>query len=157
VRATEAQTSLEREAAEREKAEAKAGKQLERVHVQLAEFVNPVQQLTGPFSRAFDTAVPRNGLKDYAATYCFEFYSPPMQPHVSVFNIGNPKWIKAVSANPFACTLAPEDLARLAADPAKRARWVEVCTHSLLPLLRELVPILRTKVRLASSGLCMPV
>jgi hypothetical protein len=53
-RATEAQTSLEREAAEREKAEVKAGKQLERVHLQLAEFVYPVQILAAHFGRAFD-------------------------------------------------------------------------------------------------------
>ena len=40
-RATEAQTSLEHEAAEREKVEAKAGKQLERVQQQMALFVMP--------------------------------------------------------------------------------------------------------------------
>ena len=100
-------------------------------------------------------------MEDYAATYCFELHNPPTQPHVSVFNIGNPKSLKTVSANPFAWTLAPGDLARLAADPAKRARWIELCTHSLLPPLRDLVPILRTKVRSASSGdmgpLCLPV
>jgi hypothetical protein len=155
-RATEAQTDLEREAAEREKAEAKAGKQLERVHLQLAEFIVPVQALVGHFFWAFNCAVPRCGWEDYAATYCFEFYSPPTQPHVSVFNISNPKSLKAVSANPFAYTLAPVDLAWLAADPAKRARWIELCTHSLLPPLRELVPILRTKVRPASSGSALP-
>jgi hypothetical protein len=88
---------------------------------------------------------------DYAAPYCLEFYSPPTQPHVSIFNLGTLKMVKAFSANPFTCTLTPEDLARLAADPAKRAHWVELYTHSLLPPLRELVPTLRTKVRPASS------
>ena len=87
-RATEAQTSLEREAAEREKTETKARKQLERVHLQLAEFVYPVQansgavstlvfgavpQLTVPFGKVFEFAVTRCGLEDYAATYCLEF------------------------------------------------------------------------------------
>ena len=145
-RATEAQTSLEREVAEREKVEVKAGKQLERVHLQLAEFVYPVQQLATHFFQAFTTAAPRCGLKNSASTYCYEFHSPPTQPHVSVFNIGNPKSAKAVSANPFAYTLAPADLARLATDPVKRVLWIELVTHGMLPPLRELVPILRTKV-----------
>ena len=65
-RATKAQTDLEREAAEREKAEAKAGKQLQRVHLQLAEFVVPVQARLAHFYWAFNGAVPRFGLEDYA-------------------------------------------------------------------------------------------
>jgi hypothetical protein len=146
-RATEAQTSQEREAAEREKTETKAGKQLERVHLQLAEFVYPVQQLTVQFARAFDYAVPRCGSEDHAATYCYEWHNPPTQPHVSILNAGRAKMFKAFSANPFVYTLAPEDLARLAADPVKRAHWIELVTHGLLPPLRELVPIIRTKVR----------
>ena len=142
----EAQTSLEREAAEREKAEAKAAKQLERVHLQLAEFVYPLQQLGTHFSRAFDFAVFRCGLEDYTATYCYEWHSPPMQPHVSCVFDGS-STIKVVATNPFAFTLAPGDLARVEVNPAKRERWIELYTHSLLPFLRELVPILRTKVR----------
>ena len=146
-RATEAQTSQEREAAEREKAETKAGKQLERVHLQLAEFVYPVQILAVHFLQTFEYAVPRCGLEDHAATYCFEWHSPPAQPHVTIFNGGNPRRVKAIGANPFAYTLAPADLARLGQNPAKRAHWIELVTHGLLPPLRELVPILRTKVR----------
>jgi hypothetical protein len=155
-RASEAQTSLEREAAEREKVVAKAEKQLQRVHVQLADFAYPVQALTGHFCRAFDFAESRCGLEDSASTYCNEFHSPPTQPHVSVLNIGNPKSLKAFAANPFKFTLAPEDLARLAADPAKRARWIELVTHGMLPPLRELVSITQTKVRPASSGSTLP-
>jgi hypothetical protein len=41
-KASEAHASLEREAAERDKAEAKAGKQLERVQLQMAEWVRPL-------------------------------------------------------------------------------------------------------------------
>jgi hypothetical protein len=52
-----------------------------------------------------------------------------------------------MAANPFACTLPPEDVARLEADSAKRARWQEMIVSTVLPLLRELVPILQTKVR----------
>jgi hypothetical protein len=43
-------------------------------------------------------------------------------------------------------------VARLAADPTKRARWVELATHTLLPVLRELVPIIQTKVRRATRA-----
>ena len=121
------------------------------MHLQLADFALPVQQLAAQFVQAFTTAAPRCGLKNSASTYCYEFYSPPTQPHVSVFNIGNPKSAKAFSANPFAFTLPPEDLERLAEDTAKRAHWIELVAHGLLPPLRGLVPIIRTKVRPASS------
>jgi hypothetical protein len=121
------------------------------------EFVNPVHVLIMQFVRAFDYAVPRCGLDDYVAIYCYEFYSPPTQAHVSTFNYGRAKMLKAYSANPFKNTLAPKDLERLVADPVKRAQWIEHVTHSLLlPPLRELVHILRTKVRLASSGFALP-
>jgi hypothetical protein len=85
-------------------------------------------------------------LEDHAATYCLEFHSPPTQPHVRVFNVSS-QHVKALSAKPFAYTLVPEDLSRLAADPAKRAHWIELCTHLLLPPLRELLVLIRTKVR----------
>ena len=41
-KASAARASLEQEAAERDKAEAKAGKQLERVQLQMAEWVRPI-------------------------------------------------------------------------------------------------------------------
>ena len=41
-KASEAQVTLDREAAEREKAEARAGKQLEVVQLQMAEWVQPL-------------------------------------------------------------------------------------------------------------------
>jgi hypothetical protein len=41
-KAADARASLEQEAAERDKAEAKAGKQLERVHLQMAEWARPL-------------------------------------------------------------------------------------------------------------------
>ena len=57
-----------------------------------------------------------------------------------------------MATSPFPGTLPPDDVARLAADPTKRARWVELATHTLLPLLRELVPIIHTKVRQATRA-----
>jgi hypothetical protein len=87
------------------------------------------------------------------ATYAMEWLSPPTQPHVSVYNLGNPALQKPWATNPFLCTLPSEDVARLAADLVQRARWVESVTHGMLPPLRELVPILQTKVRLPTRKL----
>jgi hypothetical protein len=81
------------------------------------------------------------------ATYAFEWISPPTQPYATVWNVGNPEMFKRIATNPFAVTLSPEDLARLAADPTRRVRWEELMVHTVLPPLRELVPVLQTKVR----------
>ena len=118
----------------------------------LAELINPVQQLLGYFCRAHDEAVRICACETYAATFLFEWHSPPTQPHVSVFNLGNPKTVKAAAANPFVYVLPPDDLARLAADPASRARWVELVTHTMLPPLRELAPITQSQVRKGSPS-----
>ena len=147
ITANATQHELVQEAAERQRAEDRAGKQLERVQIQNAELVYPVGTLGGQFFRAFHRALLECGLEDYMATYAVEFVSPPAQPHATVENTGNPKVFKAVAASPFGGTLPPDDVARLVADPTKRARWVELATHTLLPVLRELVPIIQTKVR----------
>ena len=52
-------------------------------------------------------------MKYHGATYCYEWHSSPTQPHIRVIKIGNPKMAQAFGTNPFAFTLAPEDLARL--------------------------------------------
>ena len=147
IAANTTQHQLVQEAAERQRAEDQAGKQLERVQIQNAELVYPVGTLVIQFCRGFERAALECGLKGYMATFAYEFVSPPAQLHATVFYTANPKSIKAIAASPFAGTLPPDDLARLAADPTKRARWVELATHTLLPLLRELVPIIQTKVR----------
>jgi hypothetical protein len=148
--ANKVQHEVIQQAAEREKVEAKAGRQLERVHMHNAEFILPCVSLVAHFRHAYERAVLDCGLEAYLATYVLEWLSPPTQPHVSVFNTDNPAMAKAGAANPFRFTLPPEDLARLAADPVKRARWVESVTHGMLPPLRELVPILQTEVRFLS-------
>jgi hypothetical protein len=76
-----------------------------------------------------------------------EFVSPPGQPYVTVYCSDSSKPIKAVAGSPFACILAPDDLVRLAANPTKCARWVELASHTMIPPLRKLVPIITTKVR----------
>jgi hypothetical protein len=152
IAATTTQHEIIQEAAERQRAEDKAGKQLERVQMQNAEFVYPVNTLLQQFAYAFLDLVYYCGLEKYMATSATEFVSPPTQPYVAAYNAGNTEVFKAAAANPFTCTLHPEDLGRLAADPAKRTLWVDLVTHTVLPALRALVPIIRTKVRpLAAS------
>ena len=151
IAANTTQHQLIQEAAERQLAEDRAGKQLERVQTQNAELVYPVYTLTQLFMRCFHRAALECGLEGYLATFAIEFVSPPAQPHATVYYSASPKLVKAVaSTSPFACTLPPDDLAHLAADPTKRARWVELATHTLLPVLHELVPIIQTKVRRAT-------
>ena len=152
IAANTTQHQLIQEAAERQRAEDRAGKQLERVQTQNAELVYPVYTLTQLFMRCFHRAALECGLEGYLATFAIEFVSPPAQPHATVYYSASPKHIKAVATSPFACTLPPDDLARLAADPTKRARWVELATRTLLPVLRELVPIIQTKVRRATRA-----
>ena len=152
IAANTTQHQLVQEAAERQRAEDQAGKQLERVQTQNAELVYPVGTLSGLFAPAFHRAALECGLEGHLATYAIEFVSPPAQPHATVFYGGNPKVYKTVAASPFACTLPPDDVARLAADPTKRARWVELATHTIIPVLRELVPIIQTKVRRAARA-----
>ena len=152
IAANATQHQLIQDAAERQRAEDRAGKQLKRVQTQSAEFVYPVGTLFQLFLRAFYRVLPECGLEDYMSIFAIEFVSPPTQPHVTVHYSTNPKMFKAVAAGPFLCALPPDDLARLAADPAKRARWVELATHTLLPVLRKLVPIIETKVRRATRA-----
>ena len=93
-----------------------------------------------------DRAMLECGCETLMAAYAYEWISPPTQPHVAVLNLGNPEMVKRSAANPF-LSLPPADLARLAADPAKQARWTSLVMHTLLPPLRELGPIVASKVR----------
>ena len=149
ITANATQHQLIQGAAERQRAEDRAGKQLERVQIQNAELVYPVGTLITQFYLASHRVALECGLEDYMTTYAIEFVSPPTQPHATIFYAG-PKHFKATAASPFCGTLPPDDLARLAADPTKRARWVELATHTLLPPLRKLVPIIEAKVRRAT-------
>jgi hypothetical protein len=146
IAANATQHELVREAAEQHLVEDKAAKQLERVQLQNAEFVYPVGILNHQFSKAFERAVHTCGLHGAIATWAFEYVSPPTQPYAIVLSAHNV--YKAIAANPMFC-LPPDDLARLAADPATRARWVELATHTMIPPLRALVPVLQTKARAA--------
>ena len=154
ITANATQHELIQEAAERQRAEDKAGKQLDRVQLQNSEFVYPMNSLLGEFFRAYDRAAFECGCESYSATYALEWISPPTQPYATVMNGGKPETFKAVAANPFPQTLPPPDLARLAAEPTRRARWEELVSHTFLPSLRQLLPILQTKVRRDRTPSC---
>ena len=147
ISANATQHEIIQESAEQQRREQKAAKQLERVQQQMAEFVYPVQILNTIFGNAFDRATHECGCESYITTNANEWVSPPTQPYAITMNYGNRETWKRVAANPFGQTLPPEDLARLAEDPARRARWEELMVHTVLPPLRELVPVLQSKVR----------
>ena len=130
---------------ERQRHEDKAGKQLERVQGQMAEFLYPVQHLGGPFMRAHERAYLECGC--VSDLYKPEWISPPTQPYASVINLQNEEGFKRITVSPFTHTLSPEDVAHLAADPARSALWEDLMVHTALPLLRELARVLQTKVR----------
>jgi hypothetical protein len=140
--------TLDRAQALRVNEEASAAKLLGRVQEQMAEFVYPVQLLSAYFIKAFERAAFECGCESYMATYAFEWFSPPTQPYATVMNVGNPETLKRMAANPFGHTLPREDLARLAADTTCCARWEELMVHTVLPPLRELMPVLQSKVRM---------
>ena len=147
IAANATQHEIIQEAAEQQRQEEKAGKQLERVQGQMAEFIYPVQMLTSIFGRAIDRATFECGCETHLAMYAHEWISPPTQPNATVLNEGNPESYKRAAASPFVLTLPAEDLARLAADPTRRARWEELIVHTALPPLREMLPVLQSKVR----------
>ena len=130
IAANATQHEISQEAAERQRQEEKASKQLERVQAQMAELIWPTLQGICHFQRAYERAMFDCGVEEYVATYALQWISPPTQPYVAVKNIGNPEAMRRCAANPFTCTLPPADLARLAADPAtQRAGRISSCTR----------------------------
>jgi hypothetical protein len=137
------QHEVVQEASERVRVEEKAGRQLERVQIQSAEFNEPIGTRVNQVIYFMLRAVQDCGMETYKSIYALECCSPPTQPYASV-NMNTS--MKALAANPFPCTLPPEDLERLAANPSKRAQWEQLVTHMLLPPLREMVPIIQNQV-----------
>jgi hypothetical protein len=146
ISANATQHEIIQEAAERQREEDKAAKQLERVQEQMAELVHPVTMLTAGFAKALDRATFECGCDKILTMYAVEWISLPTQPNATVFNGGNPETFKRIAASPFALTLPAEDVARLAADPTRRARWEELVVHMALPPLRELQIMIQSKV-----------
>jgi hypothetical protein len=148
-KASEAQASLEREAAERGKAEAKAGTQLERVQLQMAEWVRPLVMDTNFILYGWIDVARECQLPGYLRLYGYEFVPQPTTPYIELLVIGNTMF-STMGAAPYA-HLPPEDLAILAADPALRSRYCELATTVLLPPLRRLSVLVATKTHLNES------
>jgi hypothetical protein len=149
-KASKAQASLELEAAEREKAEAKAGKQLERVQLQMAEWVRPLN-VNSAFLCQGRMAIAREcKLVGYLRLYSSEYVPQPATPYIDLFVANNPAMFAAMGRAPFV-QLPPEDLALLAADPALRSRYCELAITVLLPPLRRMNLLIATKMHLNES------
>jgi len=151
-KASDAQASLGLEAAEREKAEAKAGKQLERVQLQMAEWVRPLAMETHSVTFGWRAIAKELQLQGYLNLYCYEYTPQPTTPYIDILACANPTMFAAMGAAPWA-KLPPEDIAQLAADPALRSRYYEMSHALLLPPLRRQSEIIATmKSHLNESG-----
>ena len=98
----------------------------------------------------FISAIEHTALELKLPTHC-DTYSPqcasqPATPHVEIFNHYSPPRIAALLRAPF-FKLAPEDVALLASDPARRQRYMELVTYSWMPPLRRMAELIATQVR----------
>jgi hypothetical protein len=150
-KASEAQARLDRDAAEREKAEVKAGKQLERVQLQMAEWVRPLTSEIHFLWFGWIAIAKELKLQGYIGLYCIEYVQQPRTPYIDILvNGANPAMHAAVGQSPYA-QLPPEDLALLAADLGVRSRYCELAVTVLLPPLRRLNVVFATKFHLYES------
>ena len=118
-KASEAQAALEREAAVRDKAEAKAGKQLERVQLQMSDWVRPLVMNANTFTQSFHQVAFELDLDAYLQLYSIEFVTQPDTPYIEIWHGGSLATFAALGKNPLV-KIPPEDIAMLGADPAKR-------------------------------------
>jgi hypothetical protein len=145
-----AQASLGREAAERDKAEIKAGKQLERVQLQMAEWVRPLNANSCSLWMGWVAIARELDLQSYLRLYGCEYVPQPVTPYMDLFVLANPAMFAAVGRAPYA-QLPPEDLDLLAADTALRSRYCELAVMVILPPLRRLGLLITTKMHLNES------
>jgi hypothetical protein len=106
--------------------------------------VYPLATLNNQFNFAFLRAAYDCGLDACLTTWKVGCVSPPTQPYALAVSTGLAA-ATSLATNSF-LMLPPEDLARLADDPVKRALWVDFATHTIIPPLRELVVVLHTTV-----------
>ena len=85
-------------------------------------------------------------LPTHCGTYTIQCASQPATPHVEMFNLNDPARFAAGFRAPF-FKLAPEDVALLVSDPARRQRYVELVTYSWIPPLRRMAELIATQVR----------
>jgi hypothetical protein len=130
--------------------EAKAGKQLERVQLQVAERVRPLNMDINFVYHGWVAIARECKLVGYLGLYSFEYVPQPATPYIELFNMTNPAMYAAYARAPYA-QLPPEDIALLAADAALRSRYCELAVTLLLPPLRRLSLLFATKSHLNES------
>jgi hypothetical protein len=142
---------LGREVAEREKAEAKAGKQLERVQLQMAEWVRPLVMESNTITYGWFAIAKELQLFRYLELGSAAYFPQPATPYIDLFgSFTNSAMFAAWGRAPFS-KLPPEDISLLEADPALRSRYCELAAAVLLPPLRRMSEILGTKLHLNES------
>jgi hypothetical protein len=144
------QADLDRETAERDKEQTKAGKLLERVQLQLAEFVEPglIQILVS--SNAWTYMADAVGLEAYLAQFQFEFISQPATPGENFKTIiaTNPKTWRATASAPL-YGMFDADAEILQGDAAKLQLYADLVEATYLPPLRAFCEVVPTKSHLA--------
>jgi hypothetical protein len=83
-KASEAQASLERDAAEREKVEVKAGKLLERVQMQMAEWIRPLTLGVTTLGNFYPHMSKELALHNYLTLYNTKFFPQSSTPYVEL-------------------------------------------------------------------------
>ena len=83
-KASDAQASLGLEAAEREKVEVKAGKQLERVQLQMSEWVRPLNVNASILLHGWFAIARECKLLGYLGLYSVEYVPQPATPYIEV-------------------------------------------------------------------------
>jgi hypothetical protein len=149
-KASQAQASLGREVAERDKVEAKAGKQLERVQLQMADWVRPLVMDINFVLFGWVALARECKLLGYLRLYGYEYVPQPSTPYIELLVFANPAMFAAWGRAPYT-QLPLEDLTLLAADAALRSRYCELATTVLLPPLRRLSLLIATKMHLNES------
>jgi hypothetical protein len=101
-KASTAQASLEREAAERDKVEIKVGKQLERVQLQMAEWVRPLGGNSAMLWIGWFAIARELDLQGYLRLYGCEYAPQPVTPYMDLFVVVNPAMFAAWGGAPCA-------------------------------------------------------
>jgi hypothetical protein len=125
-----------------------AAVQLERVRMQMAENIRPLQYALMVVSSAVANLGAQLSLSWGCAVFGRDFadavFVPPGEPHIAI--VDQSKHL-STATRIFEATLDAEGLARLEADPAARRIWVE-CWLSLQPQLQAIESIVMTKAHL---------
>jgi hypothetical protein len=142
----------DREHAERDKEQTRAGKLLERVQLQLAEFVDPANVSVIAALDSWIHICYAVGLEGYIAQYQIEpithMITQPATPHVKTQYSADPKMWRAFAMAPM-YAMHDADIEMLHGDAAKRQLYADLVEATYLPPLRTFDDIVATKSHLA--------